>query len=72
MGGRGAFGLDRELIPLSLLAEPMSHIRAHHTHEHVESVRRIDVTGPVAELAVAGALGAVDAVASGRARELSA
>ncbi len=59
-------GLDRELIPLSLLAEPMSHIRAHHTHEHVESVRRIDVTGPVAELAVAGALGAVDAVARGQ------
>jgi acetoin utilization deacetylase AcuC-like enzyme len=32
----------------------------------VESVRRIDVTGPVAELAVAGALGAVDAVARGQ------
>ncbi|MCH7885590.1 MAG: hypothetical protein IIC01_10105, partial [Planctomycetes bacterium] len=59
-------GLDQELIPLSLLADPMSSIRAHHTPEHVESVRRIDVTGPVAELAVAGALGAVDAVARGQ------
>ncbi len=59
-------GLDQELIPLSLLAGPMSSIRAHHTPEHVESVRRIDVTGPVAELAVAGALGAVDAVARGQ------
>ncbi|MCH2471062.1 MAG: histone deacetylase [Gemmatimonadetes bacterium] len=59
-------GLDQELIPLSLLADPMTSIRAHHTREHVESVRRIDVTGPVAELAVAGALGAVDAVARGQ------
>jgi acetoin utilization deacetylase AcuC-like enzyme len=59
-------GLVRELIPLTLLSEPMSHVRAHHTEEHVESIRRIDVTGPVAELAVAGALGAVDAVARGQ------
>lgn len=59
-------GLDEELVSLPLLAEPLSHIRAHHTAEHVESVRRIDVTGPVAELAVGGALGAVDAVAQGR------
>ena len=47
-------GLDQELIPLSLLEDAMSSIRAHHTPEHVESVRRIGVTGPVAELAVAG------------------
>jgi len=59
-------GLDSELTRLPLQTEPMSHIRAHHTPEHVESVRRIDVTGRVAELAVAGALGAVDAVARGR------
>lgn len=61
-----ARGLDQELVPLSLLADPLPFIRAHHTPEHVESVRTIDVTGPVAELVVAGALGAVDAVASGR------
>ncbi len=59
-------GLDQELIPLSVLADPMSAIRSLHSPEHVESVRRIEVTGPVAELAVAGALGAVDAVASGQ------
>jgi acetoin utilization deacetylase AcuC-like enzyme len=58
-------GLDQEVVSLPLLGDPMSHIRGHHTPEHVESVRRIDVTGPVAELVVAGALGAVDAVASG-------
>jgi acetoin utilization deacetylase AcuC-like enzyme len=59
-------GLDQELIPLSLSEDPLSAIRAHHTPEHVESVRRIEVTGPVAELAVSGALGAVDAVARGQ------
>ncbi len=59
-------GLDQELTPLPLTVDPMPSIRAHHTSEHVESVRRIDVTGPVAELAVAGALGAVDAVARGQ------
>ena len=59
-------GLDDQLVALPLAADPMSAIRAHHTSEHVEAVRRIDVTGPVAELAVAGALGAVDAVANGR------
>ena len=56
-------GLDQELTPIPLLSDPMPHIRRHHLAEHVESVRAIDVTGPVAELAVAGALGAVDAVA---------
>ena len=58
-------GLDQELIPLPLLRDPMPHVRGHHTPEHIESIRRIDVTGSVAELVVAGALGAVDAVASG-------
>ena len=58
-------GLDQELIRLPLLRDPLPHIRGLHTPEHVESVRRIDVTGPVAELAVAGVLGAVDAVANG-------
>lgn len=59
-------GLHQDLVPLSLPADPMASILAHHTPEHVESVRRIDVTGPVAELAVAGVLGAVDAVARGQ------
>jgi acetoin utilization deacetylase AcuC-like enzyme len=60
-----ARGLDQELTPIPLLADPIPHIRRHHVSDHVESVRAIDVTGPVAELAVAGALGAVDAVAKG-------
>ncbi|MGI9625408.1 MAG: histone deacetylase family protein [Longimicrobiales bacterium] len=59
-------GLDRELTALPVVSDPIPAIRAHHTSEHVDSVRRIDVTGSVAELAVAGALGAVDAVAEGR------
>ena len=58
-----ARGLDQELTSIPLLGDPMPHIRRHHVSEHVESVRAIDVTGSVAELAVAGALGAVDAVA---------
>lgn len=61
-------GLDQEVVNLSLAADVMPSIRAHHTAEHVDSVVQIDVTGRVAELAVAGALGAVDAVAAGQVR----
>ncbi len=63
-------GLDQEVVTIPLLGDPRPHIDAHHTAEHVASVRAIDVTGPVAELAVAGALGAVDAVARGRVRNV--
>lgn len=63
-----ARGLDSELVPLPLLPDPMPFIRGHHESGHVESVRRIETTGEVAGLAVAGALGAVDAVARGRVR----
>ena len=61
-------GLDQELVSLPLLADPRPPIEAHHTREHVEAVRAIETTGEVAELAVAGALGAVEAVATGRVR----
>ncbi len=61
-------GLDQELTRLAWIADPLDHIRRHHTAEHVASIRRIDVTGDVAELAVAGALGAIDAVARGQVR----
>ena len=61
-------GLDQEVVRLPLFPDPLPYIRAHHTPDHVESVRSIDVTGPVAELAVAGVLGAVDAVAGGEVR----
>jgi len=63
-----ARGLDEAMVPIALLADPRPFIEAHHEASHVESIRRLPVTGPVAELAVAGALGAVDAVAEGRVR----
>lgn len=59
-------GLDQEVTNLSLASDPLPSIRRHHTPDHVESVRAIEVSGRVAELAVAGALGAVDAVVEGR------
>ena len=58
-------GLDRELTPIPLSPDPIPSIRRQHTPEHIESVRAIPVTGPVAELTVAGAIGGVDAVANG-------
>jgi acetoin utilization deacetylase AcuC-like enzyme len=61
-----AAGLDQEVTKITLVSDPLPSIRACHTEEHVDSVRKIPVTGPVAELAVAGALGAIDAVAEGR------
>lgn len=61
-------GLDDEVVRLSLLADPLPFIRGLHTPEHVASVRQIDVTNEVAELAVGGALGAIDAVAGGQVR----
>jgi acetoin utilization deacetylase AcuC-like enzyme len=61
-------GLDDEMMVIPQLADPMPFIRAHHTREHVDSVEQIEVTGPVAALAAAGALGAVDAVARGQVR----
>ena len=65
-----ARGLNKELVPVAPLADPMSHIQGHHSGEHVRSVRQLEVTGPVAALAVAGALGAVDAVATGEVRNV--
>jgi acetoin utilization deacetylase AcuC-like enzyme len=61
-------GLDRELTPIPLSSDPLASIRRHPTPEHIESVRAIPVTGPVAELTVDGALGGVDAVAHGNMR----
>jgi acetoin utilization deacetylase AcuC-like enzyme len=61
-------GLDQELTEIEPLLDPLLHIRRHHRPEHVDAVRKLEVTGAVAELAVAGALGAVDAVARGDVR----
>ena len=65
-----ARGLDRELTPIPLMSDPVPSIRRLHTPEHVESVQAIPVTGPVAELTVAGALGGIDAVAQGEVRNV--
>ncbi|MDA1104887.1 MAG: histone deacetylase [Gemmatimonadetes bacterium] len=63
-----ARGLVDEMQPVSAVTDPRPSIEAHHTAAHIAGVRAIDVTGPIAELAVAGALGAVDAVARGDVR----
>ena len=58
-------GLDQEVTDLGLLDDPLSYLEYAHTAEHIESVRQIENTGRIAELAVSGALGAVEAVATG-------
>lgn len=58
-------GLDQEVTDLGLLDDPLRHLGYAHTTEHIESVRQIENTGRIAELAVSGALGAVEAVATG-------
>ncbi|MDE2804618.1 MAG: histone deacetylase [Gemmatimonadota bacterium] len=63
-----ARGLIEATVPLSPAADPLDRIRAHHTGEHVDSVRQLGVTARVAELAVSGALTAVDAVVDGTVR----
>ena len=63
-----ARGLDEATVPLAPAAEAMSHIQAHHTPEHVASIGEIEVSGAVAELAVSGALTAIDAVVAGEVR----
>ena len=63
-----ARGLDEATVPLAPSAEAMSHIEAHHTPEHVASIREIEVSGAVAELAVSGALTGIDAVVAGEVR----
>ena len=63
-----ARGLDEATVPLAPAAEARPHIEAHHTPEHVTSIRELDVSGPVAELAVSGALTAIDAVVAGQVR----
>ena len=60
-----ARGLDEATVPIAPLSSPIPHIRNHHTPAHVDSIQELDVTGPVAELAVGGVLGAVNAVSSG-------
>ena len=63
-----ARGLVEATVPLAPSVDPLLRIRAHHTGAHVDSVRQLGVTARVAELAVSGALTAVDAVANGTVR----
>lgn len=63
-------GIDKELVDIAPVGDPLPQIEGHHTAEHVASVRQIEVTGSVAALAVAGALGAVDAVARRKVRNV--
>ncbi|MDE0083701.1 MAG: histone deacetylase [Gammaproteobacteria bacterium] len=63
-----ARGLVEATVQLAPTVDPLLRIRAHHTGEHVDSVRQLGVTAEVAELAVSGALTAVDAVAEGTVR----
>lgn len=61
-------GLVDDMQATAPLDDPMPYIQGHHTPEHVAGIRQIPVTGPLAELAVAGALGSVDSVARGDVR----
>ena len=63
-------GLTEATMPIAPTVDPLLRIRAHHTGEHVDSVRRLGVTATVAELAVSGALTGVDAVAEARVRNV--
>ena len=65
-----ARGLVEATMPMAPGVDPLLRIRAHHTGEHVDSVRELGVSASVAELAVSGALTGVDAVAEGRARNV--
>lgn len=60
--------LDKNLISISPLPKPIIHIEQLHTQSHIERIQRIKVSGAIAELAVAGTLGAVKAVAEKRVR----
>lgn len=58
-------GLDKEVTNLVLFGDPVQYIRTIHMDQHISSVQNIQITGEVAELAVAGAIGAVKAVSDG-------
>lgn len=61
-------GLDQEVTSVSRLEAPLPYIEAHHTAEHVASIRKIGTSGGVAKAAVGGALAAVSAVSRGEVR----
>jgi acetoin utilization deacetylase AcuC-like enzyme len=61
-------GLDKKILKLTPLADVVPYIRKIHTDGHIKSIQGIRTIGPIAELAVGGALAAVKAVCGGQAR----
>jgi acetoin utilization deacetylase AcuC-like enzyme len=61
-------GLDKRLVRLIPLSDPIPSIAAIHTKSHISSIRKIDPIGAIAERAVGGALSAVKAVCVGSVR----
>lgn len=59
-------GLMQEVEPVPFVEDPLPYIRMNHSNDHIASVQSIPTTGPIAELAVSGILGAVKAVSEGR------
>ncbi len=59
-------GLSQEVAPLSLITDPLPYIRKVHSEDHIALIQDIGITGTVAELAVAGVLGAAQAVCEGQ------
>lgn len=58
-------GLVQEVVEIPFCDDPLPFIRMNHTNAHISSVQRIPTTGPIAEFAVSGILGAVQAVSDG-------
>ncbi|MDB5105578.1 MAG: Histone deacetylase [Fibrobacteres bacterium] len=58
-------GLRKHFLPIAPVPDPFAAITAVHSARHIERVKAIPVTGPIAALAVAGAMAAVDAVCGG-------
>lgn len=61
-------GIGKELAKLPIDAFDDSHLRLNHTESHIEAISAMKTTGRIAQLAVAGAFSAVDAVCTGRVR----
>lgn len=58
-------GLSQEVTKIAFLDNPLTFVRKNHTDTHISSVQNIPTTCEIAELAVAGVLGAVKAVSTG-------
>ncbi len=58
-------GLIKEVETVPFVDDPLPYIKMNHTDAHINSVQHIPTTGPIAQLAVGGILGAVKAVSEG-------